>query len=170
MRPTTSEITSLQPYVVAVDYDLSKCLESDDIYIRSADAYCGIGIEVGGFLEGSVVRIRIILTHSGLGLNNNQLTGSLPDLESLTNLNWLLLGNNRITNRANQASLEVMSADGHTAYGIRSHWLVVDELAAWPDTPNTQRLWTAIVSAARPGSFLMAGAKAQAAGVRAMLK
>ena len=45
----------------------------------------------------------------------------------------------RITNRTNQSSLEVMSADGSTAFGIRSHWLVVDELAAWPDTPNTAR-------------------------------
>ncbi len=60
----------------------------------------------------------------------------------------LEIGQHQIANRHNRATVEVLSADGYTAFGIRNHWLVTDELAAWPATDNTQRLWTAIVSAA----------------------
>lgn len=54
--------------------------------------------------------------------------------------------NMRIVNRHNGANVTVMSAESATAYGLRSWWLVVDEIAQWPDTDNSRRLWEAIAS------------------------
>ena len=55
------------------------------------------------------------------------------------------------------ASVEVLSADGASAFGLRSALVVVEELAQWPATRTYRRLWTAIVSAMAkvPGSRLV---------------
>jgi hypothetical protein len=55
------------------------------------------------------------------------------------------------------ASVEVLSADGASAYGLRPHLMIVEELGAWPATRGYKRLWTAIVSAMGkvPGSRLV---------------
>ena len=45
----------------------------------------------------------------------------------------------------NGATVEVLAADGSSAFGLRPS-LVVDELAVWPNTRNAQRVWSAIVS------------------------
>jgi phage terminase large subunit-like protein len=55
------------------------------------------------------------------------------------------------------ASVEVLSADGASAFGLRPHLLVVEEFAQWPQTRNARRLWTALLSALGkiPGSRLV---------------
>jgi hypothetical protein len=55
------------------------------------------------------------------------------------------------------ASVEVLSADGASAFGLRPHIMVVEEIAQWPSTRGHRRLWTAIVSAMGkvPGSRLV---------------
>jgi len=55
------------------------------------------------------------------------------------------------------ASVEVLSADGASAFGLRPHLLIVEELAQWPSTRGYRRLWTAIISAMAkvPGSRLV---------------
>lgn len=53
----------------------------------------------------------------------------------------------RVMVRTSGATLEVLAADGASAYGLRPWLLVIDELAAWPATPNHRRLWQALVSA-----------------------
>lgn len=55
------------------------------------------------------------------------------------------------------ASVEVLSADGASAFGLRPALVVVEELAQWPSTRTYRRLWTAIVSAMAkvPGSRLV---------------
>ena len=55
------------------------------------------------------------------------------------------------------ASVEVLSADGASAFGLRPALMVVEELAQWPSTRGYRRLWTAIVSAMGkvPGSRLV---------------
>jgi hypothetical protein len=47
---------------------------------------------------------------------------------------------------ASGASVEVLSADGASAFGLRPHWLVLDEFAQWPSTRNGRRLWSALLS------------------------
>ena len=49
--------------------------------------------------------------------------------------------------RATGASFEAIAADAPSAYGRRPWLTVVDELAAWPATRSTGRLWEAIFSA-----------------------
>jgi len=58
---------------------------------------------------------------------------------------------------ATGASLEVLAADAPSAYGLLPHLVVVDELAAWPSTPNARGVWTAVVSALAkvPGARLV---------------
>lgn len=60
------------------------------------------------------------------------------------------------------ASLEVLPADGASAFGLRPSLLIVDEHAQWPTTRNMRRLWTAIVSAMGkvPGSRLLVATSA----------
>ena len=55
------------------------------------------------------------------------------------------------------ASVEVLAADGASAFGLLPHLFVVDEFSAWPQTRNMRRLWTAIVSGAHkvPGARLL---------------
>lgn len=59
----------------------------------------------------------------------------------------------RVTVQANKvvatsgATVEVLSADAASTWGLRPKFLVVDELAAWPDTRNARNVWTALISA-----------------------
>jgi hypothetical protein len=50
----------------------------------------------------------------------------------------------KITHRNHGAAISVVSSDSASAYGLLSHWLVVDELAWWPSGHSS--LWEAIVS------------------------
>jgi hypothetical protein len=45
------------------------------------------------------------------------------------------------------ATVEVLAADGASALGLRSSFVVVDEVAAWGATRNHRRMWAALVSA-----------------------
>ena len=45
------------------------------------------------------------------------------------------------------ASLEIMPADAAGAWGLTPHWLFVDEIGNWQDTPAARRLWEAASSA-----------------------
>ncbi len=47
---------------------------------------------------------------------------------------------------ASGATVEVLSADGASAWGLRPAFVVADEVAQWPDTRNARTLWTALVS------------------------
>ncbi len=55
------------------------------------------------------------------------------------------------------ASVEVLAADGASAFGLRPWLMIVEELGQWPSTRTHRRLWTAIVSAMGkvPGSRLV---------------
>jgi phage terminase large subunit-like protein len=44
--------------------------------------------------------------------------------------------------------LEILSADAPSSWGIRPYFLIVDELAQWPETPNAKKLFEAVRSAA----------------------
>lgn len=59
--------------------------------------------------------------------------------------------------RGSGASVEVLSADGASAFGLRPGLLICDEFAQWPTTRNARRLWTALLSAMGkvPGSRLV---------------
>jgi hypothetical protein len=43
-------------------------------------------------------------------------------------------------------TIEVLPADGPGAYGLRSRFLVVDEIFQWPDTPRHRSFWEALLS------------------------
>src|SRR5271165_1360615 len=55
------------------------------------------------------------------------------------------------------ASVEVLAADGASAFGLRPHLVILDEFAQWPQTRNMRRLWTALLSSMGkvPGSRLV---------------
>jgi phage terminase large subunit-like protein len=53
----------------------------------------------------------------------------------------------RIVNVASGAAVNVLAADGPSAYGLRGSWFVADELAQWPNTTNAKRVWEAVLSA-----------------------
>jgi phage terminase large subunit-like protein len=55
------------------------------------------------------------------------------------------------------ASVEVLAADGASAFGLRPHFMILDEYAQWPVTRNMRRLWTALLSSMGkvPGSRLV---------------
>ena len=55
------------------------------------------------------------------------------------------------------ASVEVLAADGPSAFGLRPALLVLDEFAQWPETRNARRVWSAVLSSAHkvPGSRLV---------------
>ncbi len=63
----------------------------------------------------------------------------------------------RVTSTRTGASLEVLPADGPSAYGLRFAFCVVDELAQWKATPGPRMVWEAVVSAAPkvPGARLV---------------
>jgi hypothetical protein len=47
---------------------------------------------------------------------------------------------------ASGATVEVLSADGASAHGLRPSIIVVDEAAQWPSTRNGKKMWAALVS------------------------
>jgi hypothetical protein len=55
------------------------------------------------------------------------------------------------------ASVEVLAADGASAFGLRPHLVVIEEFGQWPSTRGYRRLWTAVLSAMGkvPGSRLV---------------
>lgn len=57
----------------------------------------------------------------------------------------------QVVNRRTAAALEVLPADGASAWGLRPWLTIVDELAAWPSTRNYRTLWEALVSAVPKG-------------------
>ncbi len=60
------------------------------------------------------------------------------------------------------ASLEVLPADGPSAYGLRYTLAIVDELAVWASTPGPRMVWEAVYSAAPkvPGARLVVASSA----------
>ena len=62
-----------------------------------------------------------------------------------------------VTNKRTKATLTVEASDGASALGLRPWFVIVDELAAWPNTDNHRKLWAAIVGAIPkvPGSRLV---------------
>jgi phage terminase large subunit-like protein len=48
---------------------------------------------------------------------------------------------------SSSASLEVLSADAPSAYGLLPWLVIADELALWPESPNARGMWEAVVSA-----------------------
>jgi phage terminase large subunit-like protein len=68
----------------------------------------------------------------------------------------------RLTARRTGATLDVMSADAASAFGLRPWLTVVDELTQMPSTTNHRRLWSSVVSAVPkvPGSRLVVLASA----------
>jgi phage terminase large subunit-like protein len=55
------------------------------------------------------------------------------------------------------ASVEVLAADGPSAFGLRPDCLWINEFAQWNTTRNSRRLWTALLSAMHkvPGSRMV---------------
>lgn len=53
----------------------------------------------------------------------------------------------RVVAVARGTTLEVLAADASGAYGLRPDFLVIDELAQWPETPGARRLWEATSTA-----------------------
>jgi hypothetical protein len=54
----------------------------------------------------------------------------------------------RVTAVRSGSVLEVLPADGPSAWGLRPSFLVIDELAAWPSTRGARQVWEAVTSAA----------------------
>jgi phage terminase large subunit-like protein len=53
----------------------------------------------------------------------------------------------KVVVRATGASIEAMAADEHGAWGLRPHFVVVDELGQWPETRGARRLFEAVTTA-----------------------
>jgi hypothetical protein len=62
----------------------------------------------------------------------------------------------KVTNPRSGATLEILSADESSSWGLRPYFVVVDELSVWRSTPAPRRLWTAVFSGLPkvPGSRL----------------
>ena len=57
------------------------------------------------------------------------------------------VGAMKLTGRSG-ATVEVLAADGGSAFGLRPSLLIADELAQWGSTRNARRVWSALVSSA----------------------
>jgi hypothetical protein len=79
------------------------------------------------------------------------MTDRTPALRSVIDVSAL-----KLTARSG-ASVQVLAADGGSAFGLRPHLMIVDEFAQWGETRNARRLWTALLSAMHkvPGSRLI---------------
>lgn len=53
----------------------------------------------------------------------------------------------RIVSRRSGAAVNVLPADGASAFGLLSPLFIVDEVAQWASTPNARRVWEAVISA-----------------------
>ena len=54
----------------------------------------------------------------------------------------------KVTATRTEASLEVLPADGPSAYGLLYDLAIVDEIAQWKSTPGPRMVWEAVLSAA----------------------
>lgn len=54
----------------------------------------------------------------------------------------------RVTATRSGSVLEVLPADGPSAWGLRPAFVTVDELGAWPSTRGARQVWEAVTSAA----------------------
>ncbi len=63
----------------------------------------------------------------------------------------------RVTSTRTGASLEVLPADGPSAWGLLPAFAIVDEIAQWKSTPGPRMVWEAVLSAAPkvPGARLV---------------
>ncbi len=63
----------------------------------------------------------------------------------------------KVTSTRTGATLEVLPADGASAYGLLYSFAVVDEVAQWKSTPGPRMVWEAVYSAAPkvPGARLV---------------
>lgn len=52
----------------------------------------------------------------------------------------------RIINLRTDAAVNVLAADGGSAFGLRPYWQVADEFSQWREGANERRLWEAILS------------------------
>lgn len=58
------------------------------------------------------------------------------------------ISNYKVVATRSGSTLEVLPADGPSAWGLRPAFLIVDELAAWPTTKGAQQVWEAVTSSA----------------------
>lgn len=65
-----------------------------------------------------------------------------PSLRSLVKVEA-----SRIVSLTSGASVVAMAADGASAFGLRPHFVVADEIGQWPATRNARQMWTALLSA-----------------------
>lgn len=57
----------------------------------------------------------------------------------------LTITESRVVSQRTGASLTLLPADAASAQGLRPDLMIVDELAEWPDTPRSRRLWDTVV-------------------------
>jgi hypothetical protein len=62
-------------------------------------------------------------------------------------LSSLTVGANVVTNTNTGATFSIEASDDASAFGLRPHLVVVDEVAQWRDAERQRRLWAALVSA-----------------------
>jgi hypothetical protein len=60
----------------------------------------------------------------------------------------LEVGAFRVAAPRRKAVLELLAADGPSAWGLRPYLAVADELAQWPATPSARSVWEAVATAA----------------------
>jgi Phage Terminase len=60
----------------------------------------------------------------------------------------LEISNYKIVAVRTGSTLEILPADGASAWGLRPSFIVIDELAAWPSTRGAHQIWEAVTSAA----------------------
>lgn len=76
-----------------------------------------------------------LLTDAAAGL-----VSRTPELSSVVDVTAFKISN------TSGATVEVLAADGSSAFGLRPSLIVADEVANWPETRNARRVWSAIVS------------------------
>ena len=64
----------------------------------------------------------------------------------------LTVGTNRVTAARRGTTLDVLAADAPGAWGLRPDFVVVDELAQWPETRAARELWEAAATAVAKSS------------------
>ena len=78
------------------------------------------------------------------GLVLDAVRGFIDRTEGLSSLT---VGANVVTNTNTGATFSIEASDDASAFGLRPHLVVVDEVAQWRDAERQRRLWAALVSA-----------------------
>ncbi len=65
-----------------------------------------------------------------------------PELKNLVKVEAF-----KVSTPSTGVTLDVLAADGASAYGLRPSWLVIDELCQWPESVNARRFYEAISTA-----------------------